>query len=126
MRWFRRQGNDPGLLPSDVLEVFTWFEADGAAGRDSHLFAGSGVTTDTPLAGLHLEDAESAELDPLPRCIDNRIESNTASTATSALTLLMSASFETSLTMSTLIMLRDQSWRVSSIKCETLRCQGHS
>src|SRR4029079_14852508 len=38
-----------------------------------------------------------------PRCIDTRIASNTASTATSALTLVMSAIFETSLTMSTLI-----------------------
>ena len=39
-----------------------------------------------------------------PRCIDKRIASKTASTATSALTLVMSAIFETSLTMSTLIM----------------------
>src|SRR5687767_15663832 len=42
-----------------------------------------------------------------PRCIDRRMASNTASTATSALTLVMSAIFETSLTMSTLIMRGD-------------------
>ena len=42
-----------------------------------------------------------------PRCIESRIASKTASTATSALTLVMSAVFETSLTMSTLIMLTD-------------------
>src|SRR6478672_13131671 len=40
-----------------------------------------------------------------PRCMEVRIASNTASTATSALTLVMSAIFDTSLTMSTLIML---------------------
>src|SRR6187551_2619848 len=39
-----------------------------------------------------------------PRCIDTRIASNTASTASSAFTLVMSAIFETSLTMSSLIM----------------------
>jgi hypothetical protein len=41
-----------------------------------------------------------------PRCMEVRIASKTASTATSALTLVMSAIFDTSLTMSTLIMLR--------------------
>src|SRR5262249_2951 len=41
-----------------------------------------------------------------PRCMETRIASNTASTATSALTLVMSAMRETSFTMSTLIMLR--------------------
>src|SRR5207248_10080210 len=46
-----------------------------------------------------------------PRCMEVRIASNTASTATSALTLVMSAIFDTSLTMSTLIMLR-VSWRL--------------
>src|SRR5260370_743583 len=35
-----------------------------------------------------------------PRCMEVRIASNTASTATSALTLVMSAIFDTSLTMS--------------------------
>ena len=40
-----------------------------------------------------------------PRCMEVRIASKTASTATSALTFVMSAIFDTSLTMSTLIML---------------------
>src|SRR4051812_20518749 len=44
-----------------------------------------------------------------PRCIDKRIASNTASTATSALTLVISATRDTSFTMSTLIMFR-RSW----------------
>src|SRR5262249_55054575 len=39
-----------------------------------------------------------------PRCMDIRIASKTASTATSALTLVISAILDTSLTMSTLIM----------------------
>jgi hypothetical protein len=39
-----------------------------------------------------------------PRCIDTRIASNTASTASSAFTFVMSAIFETSFTMSSLIM----------------------
>ncbi len=38
-----------------------------------------------------------------PRCIERRIASNTASTATSALTLVISAILDTPLTMSTLI-----------------------
>src|SRR5207247_8372383 len=49
-----------------------------------------------------------------PRCMEVRIASNTASTATSALTLVISAIFETSLTMSTLIMLR-VSWKLVTI-----------
>ena len=44
-----------------------------------------------------------------PRCIESRIASNTASTATSALTLVISAIRDTSLTMSTLIMLSGSS-----------------
>src|SRR6266498_1341111 len=46
-----------------------------------------------------------------PRCMEVRIASKTASTATSALTFVMSAIFDTSFTMSTLIMLR-VSWRL--------------
>src|SRR4029077_19415662 len=50
-----------------------------------------------------------------PRCMEIRIASNTASTATSALTLVMSAMRDTSLTMSTLIMLTGSSGSVNSI-----------
>src|SRR5471030_1013950 len=54
-----------------------------------------------------------------PRCMEVRIASNTASTATSALTLVMLAIFDTSLTMSTLIMLRVSRSLVNTIDCET-------
>src|SRR4029079_7638319 len=50
-----------------------------------------------------------------PRCMEVRIASKTASTATSALTLVMSAIFDTSLTMSTLIMLSGSSGSVNRI-----------
>src|SRR3954452_20215742 len=54
-----------------------------------------------------------------PRCIERRIASNTASTATSALTLVISAILDTSLTMSTLIMLRRSSGFVNIIDIDT-------
>src|SRR4051812_315072 len=50
-----------------------------------------------------------------PRCMEIRIASKTASTATSALTLVMSAMRDTSLTMSTLIMLTVSSGLITSI-----------
>src|SRR5262245_21097625 len=54
-----------------------------------------------------------------PRCMEVRIASNTASTATSAFTLVMSAIFDTSLTMSTLIMLRVSWGLVNTINTDT-------
>src|SRR5262245_17949879 len=54
-----------------------------------------------------------------PRCMEVRIASKTASTATSAFTLVMSAIFDTSLTMSTLIMLRVSWGLVNTIDIET-------
>src|SRR5688572_4758714 len=50
---------------SDVLEVLARFEADGAAGGNPHFLAGAWVTADPALPRLHLEHAESAQLDPL-------------------------------------------------------------
>ncbi len=55
-----------GSKLADVLEVFARLEANGASRRDTHFLAGPWVTSDTALARLHLEDSESAKLDPLP------------------------------------------------------------
>src|SRR6267142_1176789 len=50
---------------SQVAEVLAGLEADGLARRDAHLGACARVTADPLLAGLYLENAESAELDSL-------------------------------------------------------------
>src|SRR5690606_30733514 len=55
---------------ADVLEVLARLEADGPAWRNAHLLAGAGVTPDSALPRLHLEDAEAAQfyaLAPLHR-----------------------------------------------------------
>src|SRR5262245_56394919 len=71
--WWRRQVDIEGLrrrrahaggLP-DVLEVFARLEADCPPGWDPNFLTGPWVTADAPLARLHLEDAEPAELDPV-------------------------------------------------------------
>ena len=80
---------------SDVLEVFARFEAR---------FLGFTWNTPKPRSSIRS-----------PRCMEIRIASNTASTATSALTLVMSAMRDTSLTMSTLIMLTGSSGSVNSV-----------
>ena len=49
---------------ADVLEFLAGLEPDGAARRDAHFLARSGVAADAALAGLHLEDAEPAQFDP--------------------------------------------------------------
>ena len=41
-------------------------EPDGTPGRDSHFLARPWVTSDATLAGLHLKDPESAQLDTVP------------------------------------------------------------
>src|SRR5215475_4348831 len=46
---------------SDVLEVFSRLEANSPAGRNPDFLSGPRVTANAPLAGLHLEDAESAK-----------------------------------------------------------------
>src|SRR5690349_18349620 len=51
-----------------------------------------------------------------PRCMDSRMASNTASTASSAFTLVTCAARDTSLTMSTLIMLRRSGALITIIK----------
>ena len=76
---------------SDILQVFTGLKRIVRPG-DPH-FSRSRVSSDASLARFHLEDAEAQSMRS-PRCIDRRIASNTASTATSALTLVMSAIFE--------------------------------
>ena len=89
---------------ADVLQLFAGLEADGAAGRDAHFLAGAGVAADAALAGLHLKHAKSPQLNTFAALHREPHGSNTASTASSALTLVISARRETSLTMSTLIM----------------------
>src|SRR3954464_9335521 len=61
-----------------------------------------------------------------PRCMEIRIASNTASTATSALTLVMSAMRDTSLTMSTLIMLTGSWGSVNIISIVTYAVNLHA
>jgi hypothetical protein len=61
-----------------------------------------------------------------PRCIEIRIASKTASTATSALTLVMSAMRDTSLTMSTLIMLTGSSGCLNIIAIVTYAVKLHA
>src|SRR5215470_11652272 len=87
-----------------------------------------GIRTSFPVRGLRpmprLRGLTWKTPNPLssirsPRCIEVRIASNTASTATSALTLVISAVFETSLTMSTLIMLMVSSQLVNTINTRT-------
>src|SRR5690606_1558276 len=51
-----------GLLP-DILEVLAGLEADGPAGRNADFLTSPRVAADAPLPGLHLEDAEPAQLD---------------------------------------------------------------
>jgi hypothetical protein len=47
------------------LEVLAGFEADGFAGGDADLGAGSGIAADAGLAGLDGEDAKAAEFDAI-------------------------------------------------------------
>ena len=47
------------------LQLLAGFEANGFAGRDGHLGAGSRVAADSGLARSHVEDSESAQLDSL-------------------------------------------------------------
>ena len=56
----------------DVLKIFARLEADGATGRNPHLFTGSGVAPDAALARLHLEDTEAAQLDALEQALFDR------------------------------------------------------
>src|SRR6185295_3005323 len=61
----RKVGRGEPSLLAQVLEVLAGLEADRAAGGNPHLLASPWVTADSALAGLHLEDPEAAELDPL-------------------------------------------------------------
>src|SRR5207247_614826 len=49
----------------DVLQIFTGFKSNCTAWRNANLFAGPGVSADSPLAWLHLEDSKAAQLDSL-------------------------------------------------------------
>src|SRR5690606_14512710 len=83
----RRRGTTrlPGRIrqaASDVLEILAGLEANGAAGRDTDFFPGPGIPADAALARLHLEDAETAELDSLatlhrePHRVEDSIDCN--------------------------------------------------
>src|SRR5678816_3722873 len=69
-----------GSKLADVLEVFTWLEADRASRRDAHFLACPRVTADAALARLDLEHTESAQLDALapllgsPHRVENRVD----------------------------------------------------
>ena len=54
-----------GLLP-DILEVLAGLEANRSARRDANFLARPWVASDAALAGLHLKDPESAQLDAIP------------------------------------------------------------
>src|SRR5688500_1046139 len=54
------------LIETEVLEILARLEADGAPGWDLHFLARPGIAADAALPGLHLEDAEPPQLDPLP------------------------------------------------------------
>src|SRR5690349_10218111 len=56
-------GSNENRLP-DVLQIFTRLEPDGTARRDADFLARAGIAPDAALARLHLEDPESAKLDP--------------------------------------------------------------
>jgi hypothetical protein len=47
------------------VKLLAWLEADGFAGGDADLGAGSGITADTGLPGLDGEDAKAAKFDPV-------------------------------------------------------------
>src|SRR5205809_5778059 len=74
----RRQ--DPPKRLSDVLQIFTGLETDGASRRDAHFLARARIAADAALARLHLENAESAELDSLaalhgdPHRVEDRVD----------------------------------------------------
>src|SRR4029450_4227103 len=53
-------------LLTEVLEVLARLEADRASGRNLHFLARPWVAADSALARFDLEDAEPAQLDPLP------------------------------------------------------------
>lgn len=48
------------------MKLFAGFEADGLAGSDRDLSAGARIAADACLAWLDGEDAEPAQLDPVP------------------------------------------------------------
>jgi hypothetical protein len=58
------QMRDTSLVVEEV-EFLAGFEADGLAGGDADFGAGARVASDAGLAGAHIEDAESTELDAL-------------------------------------------------------------
>jgi hypothetical protein len=48
------------------LQLFARLETDRLTRGDIDLLAGTWITADTSLAGLNIENAEAAELDPIP------------------------------------------------------------
>src|SRR5262245_44619174 len=50
---------------TDVLQVFAGLEADSAPGRDTNFLTSAWVAADAALARLHLEHAETAQLNPV-------------------------------------------------------------
>jgi len=88
----------------EIPQVLARLEPDRLAGWDPNFVAGARVPSDSFLPGFDLEDAEPAQLDRSPRFIATFIASRTASTAEIERTLVMSATVETLLMMSALIM----------------------
>src|SRR5262245_51226603 len=48
---------------ADVLEILAGLEANRAAGRNANFFSSAGVTADSTLARLHLEDPKAPQFD---------------------------------------------------------------
>src|SRR5512138_1064068 len=65
---------------TDVLQVLAGLEPNCAPGWDANLFTRPGVAADAALAGLYLEHAEAAELNPVaslhrhPHRIEHRVD----------------------------------------------------
>src|SRR5678816_1802601 len=66
---------------TDVLQVLAGLEADGAPRWDTNFLTSARVAADTAFARLHLEHAETAQLNPVaslhrdPHRIEHRVDS---------------------------------------------------
>jgi hypothetical protein len=95
-----------GYRLADILEIFAGLEADRPPRWDADFLAGPWVAADPSFARLHLEDPEATKLDSLATLhgqahrVEYRVDCHLG------FHLGDVGDFETSFTMSTLIMLR--------------------
>ena len=70
------------LFDLDLLEVLAGFKTNGSPWRNTNLLTSAGISADTSLAGLYLEDTETAQFDAFTsfhrgsQCVKNRIDSD--------------------------------------------------